>query len=119
MVMYKVVFTKQALKDLEKLKEANISHKAKQLVDVVKINPYQNPPKYEKLVGNLDGILSRRINIQHRLVYQVYESPFNEGGTMYQGTVKIIKNGSAKAEPFLIHFRYSPGVQPMIRRNMR
>lgn len=91
MVMYKVVFTKQALKDLEKLKEANISHKAKQLVDVVKINPYQNPPRYEKLVGKLDGILSRRINIQHRLVYQVYETPVVEHEQEYQGTVKIIR----------------------------
>ena len=85
--MYKVVFTKQALKDLEKLKEANISHKAKQLVDVIKINPYQNPPRYEKLVGKLDGILSRRINIQHRLVYQVYHEI--EGD--YDGTVKIVR----------------------------
>lgn len=91
MVMYKVVFTKQALKDLEKLKEANISHKAKQLVDVIKINPYQNPPRYEKLVGKLDGILSRRINIQHRLVYQVYETPVIEQEKEYQGIVKIIR----------------------------
>lgn len=89
--MYKIVFTKQALKDLDKLKQANISKKAKALVDLIRENPYQNPPKYEKLVGNLDGILSRRINIQHRLVYQVYESPFNEDGTMYQGTIKIIR----------------------------
>ena len=89
--MYKVVFTKQALKDLEKLKEANISHKAKQLVDVIKINPYQNPPRYEKLVGKLDGILSRRINIQHRLVYQVYETPVIEQEKEYQGIVKIIR----------------------------
>lgn len=91
MVMYKVVFTKQALKDLEKLKEANISHKAKQLVDVIKINPYQNPPRYEKLVGKLDGILSRRINIQHRLVYQVYETLVIEQEKEYQGIVKIIR----------------------------
>lgn len=91
MVMYKVVFTKQALKDLEKLKEANISHKAKQLVDVIKFNPYQNPPRYEKLVGKLDGILSRRINIQHRLVYQVYEMPVMEQEKEYQGIVKIIR----------------------------
>ena len=91
MVMYKVVFTKQALKDLEKLIEANISHKAKQLVDVIKINPYQNPPRYEKLVGKLDGILSRRINIQHRLVYQVYETPVIEQEKEYQGIVKIIR----------------------------
>ena len=89
--MYKIVFTKQAVKDLEKLKKANISKKAKALVDLIRENPYQNPPRYEKLVGNLDGILSRRINIQHRLVYEVYEEPFDENGDLYQGTVKIIR----------------------------
>lgn len=89
--MYKIVFTKQALKDLEKLKSANISSKAKVLVDVIRENPFQNPPRYEKLVGNLDGIYSRRINIQHRLVYQVYEEKFTENNIEYKGTVKIIR----------------------------
>jgi len=89
--MYKIFFTKQALKDLEKLKAANISKKAKVLVDLIRENPYQNPPRYEKLVGNLDGILSRRINIQHRLVYQVDETPFVENGVQYQGRIKIIR----------------------------
>lgn len=89
--MYKIVFTKQALKDLEKLKQANISNKAKALVDLIRENPYQNPPRYEKLVGKLDGILSRRINIQHRLVYQVDENSFVENETVYQGTIKIIR----------------------------
>lgn len=89
--MYKIVFTKQALKDLEKLKQANISNKAKALVDLIRENPYQNPPRYEKLVGRLDGILSRRINIQHRLVYQVEEETFVEDGTSYKGRIKIIR----------------------------
>lgn len=89
--MYKIVFTKQALKDLEKLKSANISSKAKVLVDVIRKNPFQNPPRYEKLVGNLDGIYSRRINIQHRLVYQVYEETFVENDVEYKGTIKIIR----------------------------
>lgn len=89
--MYKIVFTKQALKDLENLKKSGISNKAKVLVNVIKENPYQNPPRYEKLVGNLDGIISRRINIQHRLVYQVYEEKFEENGVEYQGIVKIIR----------------------------
>lgn len=70
---------------------AHISEKAKLLVDIIRENPYQNPPRYEKLVGNLDGILSRRINIQHRLVYQVYEETFTEEDVLYQGTVKIIR----------------------------
>lgn len=89
--MYKIIYTKQSLKDLDKLKQANISQKAKVLVDLIRDNPFQNPPKYEKLVGKLDGILSRRINIQHRLVYQVYEKPFTENGIEYCGTVKIIR----------------------------
>ena len=89
--MYKIVYTKQALKDLDKLKAANISQKAKVLVDLIRENPFHTPPRYEKLVGKLDGILSRRINIQHRLVYQVYENSFTENGVEYCGTVKIIR----------------------------
>ena len=86
--MYKIFFTKQSLKDLQLLKAAR---KAKDLIDIIRVNPYQNPPRYEKLVGKLDGILSRRINIQHRLVYQVYEEPFTEDGVEYQGSIKIIR----------------------------
>ena len=89
--MYKIFYTKQAIKDLEKLKAANISQKAKVLVDLIRENPYQNPPRYEKLVGKLDGIISRRINLQHRLVYQVYEEPFTEGEISYRGMIKVIR----------------------------
>lgn len=89
--MYKIFYTKQALKDVDKLKASNIADKAKNLVDLIRENPYRNPPRYEKLVGKLDGILSRRINIQHRLVYQVFDSPFEENGIKYQGIVKIIR----------------------------
>lgn len=89
--MYKIVFTKQAIEDLNNLKKSGISSKAKALIDIIRENPYQNPPRYEKLVGNLDGILSRRINIQHRLVYQVYEENFTENNNEYVGTIKIIR----------------------------
>ena len=89
--MYKIYFTKQALKDLDNLKKSGISAKAKALIDIIRENPYQIPPRYEKLVGNLDGIISRRINIQHRLVYQVYEEVFVEDGIEYEGTLKIIR----------------------------
>lgn len=89
--MYKIVFTKQALKDLNNLKKSGISAKAKALVDIIRENPYQIPPRYEKLVGNLEGIISRRINIQHRLVYQVYEEAFVEDGIEYKGMIKIIR----------------------------
>lgn len=89
--MYKIVFTKQALKDLNNLKKSGISAKAKALVDIIRENPYQIPPRNEKLVGNLEGIISRRINIQHRLVYQVYEEAFVEDGIEYKGIIKIIR----------------------------
>ena len=73
MVNYKVVYTKNAAKDISNLKAANISNKAQNLIELIKENPFQNPPPYEKLLGNLSGLYSRRINIQHRLVYEVLE----------------------------------------------
>lgn len=73
MVNWKLVFTKQAQKDATKLKGSGLKPKAEQLLEILKLNPYQNPPPYEKLVGDLAGAFSRRINIQHRLVYQVLE----------------------------------------------
>ena len=72
-VKWQVVFTKQAQKDAKRLTLAGLRQKAEQLLDVIRLNPYQNPPPYEKLVGDLSGAFSRRINIQHRLVYQVIE----------------------------------------------
>lgn len=72
MVMWKIYYTKQAAADIPKLKAAHLDSKAKKLIAVIRENPFQNPPPYEKLKGNLLGAYSRRINIQHRLVYQVY-----------------------------------------------
>ncbi|MEE3715479.1 Txe/YoeB family addiction module toxin [Tumidithrix elongata RA019] len=71
---WRVVYTKQAQKDAQKLVSAGLKSKADKLLDILKENPYQTPPSYEKLVGDLAGAYSRRINIQHRLVYQVLES---------------------------------------------
>ena len=71
--MYTVVITKEALKDLPKLKSAGLSIKTKQLTGILEINPYKTPPPYEKLTGDLKGKFSRRINIKHRLVYTVNE----------------------------------------------
>ena len=71
--MYSVTISKEALKDLPKLKSAGLSQKVKALTEILKINPYQKPPPYEKLVGDLAGMYSRRINIKHRLVYKVDE----------------------------------------------
>ncbi|EFH93529.1 Txe/YoeB family addiction module toxin [Finegoldia magna] len=73
MVTYKIVYTKKAIKDIKNLKSAGIEKKAKMLVELIKQNPYQTPPYYEKLQGELKGAYSRRINIQHRLVYEVFE----------------------------------------------
>ena len=73
MVEYKILYSKLALKDAKKLSSIHLSSKAKKLIELIKINPFEIPPPYEKLVGNLNGSYSRRINIQHRLVYEVRE----------------------------------------------
>lgn len=79
---WEVVFTKQAQKDARNLASAGLKNKAQNLINILKEDPYQNPPPYEKLIGDLLGSYSRRINIQHRLVYQVYEK---------ENTVKVIR----------------------------
>lgn len=81
MVVYKIVYTKKVIKDIPKIKSIGATDKVKRLIEVIKENPFQNPPPYEKLVGDLQGAYSRRINIQHRLIYQVLEK---------EKTVKII-----------------------------
>ena len=68
---WRVVYTKQVQKDAKKLSAAGLKSKAQKLLGVLSENPFQNPPPYEKLVGDLAGAYSRRINIKHRLVYQV------------------------------------------------
>ena len=68
-----VVFAKRAVKDAKKLTSAGLKGKAQELIDVLASDPFQNPPPYEKLVGDLEGAYSRRINIQHRLVYEVFK----------------------------------------------
>lgn len=73
MIPWRVVFTKQAQKDAAKLAAAGLRPRAEALLDVLRGNPFQTPPPYEKLIGDLRGAYSRRINIQHRLVYQVLE----------------------------------------------
>lgn len=71
--MYRIYYTKKAMNDIPKLKSMKLDNKAKLLIDIIRKNPYQTPPPYEKLQGDLQGAYSRRINIKHRLVYQVYE----------------------------------------------
>jgi Txe/YoeB family toxin of toxin-antitoxin system len=72
-VNYRVVFTRQAQKDAKKLSGSNLKEKAVTLIGILKEDPFRNPPPFEQLVGNLTGTFSRRINIQHKLVYQVTE----------------------------------------------
>jgi Txe/YoeB family toxin of toxin-antitoxin system len=72
-VSWRLVFTKQAKRDAKKLTASGLRHKAEELLEILRANPYQNPPPYEKLVGDLAGLCSRRINVQHRLVYEILE----------------------------------------------
>jgi len=81
-VSWTVVFTKQARKDAKKLSASGIKSKAEAIIHTLRENPYQVPPSYEKIVGDLSGAYSRRINIQHRIVYQILED---------EKTVKVIR----------------------------
>ena len=80
--MWRIVFTKQAQKDAKKLAAVGLRPKAEKLLDILRENPYQTPPSFEKLLGDLSGAYFRRINIQHRLVYQ---------GIAEEEVVKIIR----------------------------
>ena len=71
--MYRIVFSSRAAKDRKLLKQAGFERRAKALLSVIAENPFKTPPPYEKLVGDLSGFYSRSINIQHRIVYQVYK----------------------------------------------
>jgi Txe/YoeB family toxin of toxin-antitoxin system len=71
--MWRVVFTKQAQKDAKKISTAGLRPKAEKLIEILRENPYQIPPPFEKLLGDLSGAFSRRINIQHRMVYQILD----------------------------------------------
>ena len=82
MVSWTVVYAKQSLKDAKKVKASGLKEKAQALLDVLESHPFQNPPPFEKLVGDLSGAYSRRINIQHRLVYDVFPE---------QRTVRVLR----------------------------
>jgi len=82
LVTYRLVYTRQASKDAQKIKEAGLKEKVKELLEIIAQNPFQNNPPYEKLRGDLIGAYSRRITIKHRLIYQVLED---------EKTVKIIR----------------------------
>lgn len=71
--MWEIVFTRQAVKDAKKINRHRLKPNVEKLLEIIKENPFQNPPPYEKLIGDLSGAYSRRINIQHRLVYEIFE----------------------------------------------
>ena len=73
MVNWKLVYAKQAQKDSKKIAHSGLKPQAERILEILKVNPYQNPPPYEQLIGDLPSAYSRRITIQHRLVYQVLE----------------------------------------------
>jgi len=73
LVTWQLIYTQQARKDAKKLASSGLKSKAQELLDILAVDPFQKPPPFEKLVGDLAGAYSRRINIQHRLVYQVLE----------------------------------------------
>ena len=90
--MYLVKFTKRAEKDKKLLKSAKLEKQAKKLLNILAVNPFQTPPPFEKLVWDLSGNYSRRINDQHRLVYEICENEENltaPDKTLYEGIVKI------------------------------
>jgi len=79
---WQLVYTRQALKDAKKLSASSLRDKAEELLEILREDPFRNPPRFEKLVGDLAGAYSRRINIQHRLVYQLLEE---------ERTVKVLR----------------------------
>lgn len=89
--MFQIVYDKRALKDIRNLKSAGLDKKAKELIEIIRVYPFKNPPPYEALVGNLKGYFSRRINIQHRLIYDVFVDPIRVGNIDYEGTVRILR----------------------------
>ncbi len=82
MKSWKIIYTKQAQKDAKKIAVAGLKLKTEKLLEIIKTNPFKNPPGYEKLIGDLTGAYSRRITIQHRLIYQVY---------LKEKTIKVIR----------------------------
>ena len=89
--MYLIKYDKQAQKDAKNLKAAKLDTKAKEIIETLKENPLKNPPSYEELVGNLAGLYSRRINLKHRIVYEIIEKTITEKNIEYEGIVKVIR----------------------------
>jgi len=92
--MFKLIYTAQARKDYQKAKNTPLLSKVQELLTILEANPFQNPPPFERLTGNLDGAFSRRINRQHRLVYKIMDNDAgfkDPSGELYEGIVKTIR----------------------------
>ena len=89
--MYLVRFSKQADKDKKRLKAAGLEKKARELLHIIREDPFRNPPPYEALVGNLSGFYSRRLNIQHRLVYAVSQEKIMVDDVWFDGIVIVAR----------------------------
>ena len=91
---HKVIFSRQALKDLQKLKQAGLAWQVKEITEILMKNPYQSPPRFEKLVGDLRDYFSRRINVQHRYIYRIMPNDGNlqdENGVIHVGVVHVLR----------------------------
>ena len=91
---YKVIFSRQALKDLQKLKQTGLARQAKEITEILMKNPYQSPPRFERLLGDLRDYFSRRINIQHRYIYQIMPNDGelqDKNGVLYAGVVHVLR----------------------------
>ena len=100
--MYLIKFSKKADRDKKLLKSARLDGKAKALLNIIADDPFKVPPPYESLVGNLNGFYSRRINIQHRLVYEVYFEETVEDDVVYEGIVKVARMWTQTHTPISI-----------------
>ena len=92
--MFKLVYTASARKDYQKAKNSPLLVKIQELLTILEADPLQNPPPFERLTGNLSGAISRRINRQHRLVYEILDNDVgfkDHSGELYEGIVKIIR----------------------------
>jgi Txe/YoeB family toxin of toxin-antitoxin system len=91
---YKVIFSRHAFKDLQKLKQSGLARQAKDITEILMKNPYQSPPRFEKLAGDLCDYFSRRINIQHRCIYRILTNEnelHDENGVIYAGVVHVLR----------------------------
>lgn len=89
--MWDIELGRQAVKDLKQIRAAGLGEKTHRLIEVLQQGPFITPPPFEPLQGNLAGSYSRRINLQHRLVYEVFKDPHERDGDQYEGTVRILR----------------------------